>query len=369
MKKNCLYTINPWNGNLFKKGGDLSSTNFFGISKADNPFSKYNIYGGIGQMANTDIGKGVLSGLSGAVSTGAQNLISGGLNSGAGSAVGNLGRGVGSLVSQVNPLLGTVINVGSGILGGGINALVGTKTDQKALARANEALSSLTNFTSNADNFDDVRTHGTFANIGNVYKGGLFKKGWASDQNQELKDALADAYAFADRNTANNIYNIAHDQINDYLANYSAFGGPLGMAVAQPYTGLGAVGIMQQDKYISAINNRTDALAKNNNTTGSFGATANRFADGGGIHIKPSHRGLFTEKANRAGMGVQAYASHVLANREDYPTSTIRQANFARNSKSWGKHAFGGYLQGEVYDLSEEEIRNLIAQGYEIEYV
>lgn len=375
MKKNCLYTINPWNGNLFDIGGlvdtsatltipktnfytsfghqtprdYLSSTNLLGISKAENPFSKFNISGGIGQMAKTGIGSGLLSGLSGAVSTGAQKLISGGLNSGAGNAVGNLGRGVGSLVSQVNPLLGTVINVGSGILGGGINALVGTKTDQKALARANEALSSLTNFTSNANNFDDVRTHGTFANIGNVYKGGLLKKGWASNQNQELKDAITDAYAFADRSTDNNIYNIAHDQINDYLANYSAFGGPLGMAVAQPYTGLGAVGIMQQDKYISAINNRTDALAKNNNTTGSFGAIANRFADGGGIHIKPSHRGLFTEKADRAGMGVQAYASHVLANKEDYPTSTIRQANFAKNASGW-KHDAGGELGAAFMD-------------------
>ena len=49
------------------------------------------------------------------------------------------------------------------------------------------------------------------------------------------------------------------------------------------------------------------------------------------IYIKPENRGKFTKKAKRAGKGVQEYARHVLANKEDYPSSTIKQANFARN--------------------------------------
>lgn len=56
-----------------------------------------------------------------------------------------------------------------------------------------------------------------------------------------------------------------------------------------------------------------------------------------GIYIKKSHKGLFTEKANRAGQGVQEFANHVLANKENYPSSTIKQANFARNAKKF-KH-------------------------------
>ena len=66
-------------------------------------------------------------------------------------------------------------------------------------------------------------------------------------------------------------------------------------------------------------------------------------SDGGDIHIKKSHEGLFTNKANSAGMGVQEYAKHVLANREDFSSTTINQANFAKNAAGW-KHDFGGNL-------------------------
>lgn len=55
------------------------------------------------------------------------------------------------------------------------------------------------------------------------------------------------------------------------------------------------------------------------------------------IHIKKSHEGLFTAKAKRAGMSVQAYAKKVMANKDRYAKSTVKQANFARNSKKF-KH-------------------------------
>jgi len=55
------------------------------------------------------------------------------------------------------------------------------------------------------------------------------------------------------------------------------------------------------------------------------------------IKIKKSREGLFTAKAKRAGMSVQAYARKVLANPDRYPTTTVKQANFARNAKKWKK--------------------------------
>lgn len=58
----------------------------------------------------------------------------------------------------------------------------------------------------------------------------------------------------------------------------------------------------------------------------------------GGIHIKKSHVGLFTEKAKRAGMGVQEYAHHVMTHSTD-PTLR-KEANFAINFG--GKHQAGG---------------------------
>lgn len=60
-------------------------------------------------------------------------------------------------------------------------------------------------------------------------------------------------------------------------------------------------------------------------------------ANKSGINIKPSREGLFTAKAKRAGMGVQAYARYVLANKGRFSAATVKQANFARNAKKWKK--------------------------------
>lgn len=56
-----------------------------------------------------------------------------------------------------------------------------------------------------------------------------------------------------------------------------------------------------------------------------------------GIHIKKSHEGLFTAKAKRAGMSVQAYANKVLKPGSGASAATRKQANFARNSKKFGR--------------------------------
>lgn len=50
---------------------------------------------------------------------------------------------------------------------------------------------------------------------------------------------------------------------------------------------------------------------------------------GGGIHIKPSHRGIFTAKAKAAGKGVQQYA-----NEKAGAGGTLgKEANFAKMAK------------------------------------
>ena len=54
-----------------------------------------------------------------------------------------------------------------------------------------------------------------------------------------------------------------------------------------------------------------------------------------GIHIKESHKGLFTAKAKRAGMGVQAYAHKVMRAPEGhYDSATRKQASFAITAKT-----------------------------------
>jgi len=88
----------------------------------------------------------------------------------------------------------------------------------------------------------------------------------------------------------------------------------------------------------------------------------------GGIHINPANKGKFTASANRAGMGVQEFARHVLANKEDYSSTQVKRANFARNAAGWKKQ-MGGMTEGQMLELDDNEIQNLISQGYGIEYL
>lgn len=67
------------------------------------------------------------------------------------------------------------------------------------------------------------------------------------------------------------------------------------------------------------------------------------FKKGGGIHINPKNKGKFTASAKRAGMSVQEFARHVLANKDKYSTTQVRRANFARNAKKF-KHKNGGVI-------------------------
>lgn len=72
-------------------------------------------------------------------------------------------------------------------------------------------------------------------------------------------------------------------------------------------------------------------------------------ANGGKINIKKKNRGKFTASANRAGMGVQEFAKHVLSNKDKYSTTMIKRANFARNAAGW-KHGEGGNLFVDIPD-------------------
>jgi hypothetical protein len=90
----------------------------------------------------------------------------------------------------------------------------------------------------------------------------------------------------------------------------------------------------------------------------------------GGIYINPANKGKFTESANRAGMGVQEFAKHVLANKEDYSAKQVRRANFARNSAGWKKQMGGaGVNMGDTLELHDDEIQKLIDMGYTVEYL
>ena len=171
--------------------------NWLGLTKADNPFSKGNLAGGIGAMAKTPIGGSLLSAGAGAIGGLAGGLIGGGLHSGAGDAIGSIGSTVGSAVGAVNPLLGAAVSVGSQILGGVTNAAFGTKVDEAKLNAVKEGTSQLNDFTSNASSFDNVQGIQSVANVQDAYEGGWFTSGDAKRKNDELKRQRQEALAFA----------------------------------------------------------------------------------------------------------------------------------------------------------------------------
>ena len=80
--------------------------------------------------------------------------------------------------------------------------------------------------------------------------------------------------------------------------------------------------------------------------------TANTYREGGSIHISPSKKGTFTAAATKHGMGVQEFASKVLAHPENYSPAMRKKANFARNASKW--HGLGGNL----YDLGGDKEGN-----------
>ena len=77
------------------------------------------------------------------------------------------------------------------------------------------------------------------------------------------------------------------------------------------------------------------------------------FSAGGSIHIDPSKKGTFTAAAKKHGMGVQEFASRVLANKENYSPAMVKKANFARNASKW--HGYGGNL----YDGTTEDTQQM----------
>ena len=223
----------------------MDSTNWLGVSKADNPFSKVNLQNAFSKESFNDSMQGLVGGVTGGGGGGASGLLGGlsggisGIGSAVGGAIGGLisngyESGVGNVMNTVGKIAsvipgpwGAAISGGLQILGGGVNALFGTKVDQKKLQAANKGTAEYNNFKSTATNFDDVKTATAQQGVQDAYSGGAFRSGWAEERNKQLHDARIAARQFASNSVLNNVNNLVSDQINDALANFSAYGGPI----------------------------------------------------------------------------------------------------------------------------------------------
>ena len=308
-KKDKLYTIKQ-SINLYPNGGDIEkNTTLLDSLTNGNGFSLKNIFSG---QNLTDIAKGGIGALGSIVGQVGGNLIDGGLSSGAGNTISSIGSTVGSAISTVNPLVGGMVSVGSGLIGGLTNRMFGSKLNQENINQVKGNISSTAN-TSFGGSADDLMSQLSGASmLGNINRSDIGKDGWFSHKAKNLTNKLR-AQAEAANTRLYNNFNQAADITNENqflqsMYNVEAFGGPL-------------------------------------------------FKEGG-IMIKKENRGKFTESANRANMGVQEYARHILANKEDYSPTLIKRANFARNFG--GRKAFGGDLNtyGGTYNGGLEYINN-----------
>ena len=308
-KKDKLYTIKQ-SINLYPNGGDIEkNTTLLDSLTNGNGFSLKNTFSG---QNLTDIAKGSIGALGSIVGQVGGNLIDGGLQSGAGNTISSIGSTVGSAISTVNPLVGGMVSVGSGLIGGLTNRMFGSKLNQENINQVKGNISSTAN-TSFGGSADDLMSQLSGASmLGNINRSDIGKDGWFSHKAKNLTNKLR-AQAEAANTRLYNNFNQAADITNENqflqsMYNVEAFGGPL-------------------------------------------------FKEGG-IMIKKENRGKFTESANRANMGVQEYARHILANKEDYSPTLIKRANFARNFG--GRKAFGGDLNtyGGTYNGGLEYIDN-----------
>lgn len=220
--------------------------------------------------------------------------ISNGLESGAGNAIGALGN----IASNIPGPWGAAVSGGLQVVGGLTNAAFGSKLNQENIDHVKDVTAQLNATTSNLGDYDAlVNNMNNGPTAFSFDKNYIGKDGWfsnkAKNEYKKLKEQMELAAARQQLSYNVNADQIAQNTRNNLQRNYIAYGGPL-------------------------------------------------FAEGGSIHINPKNKGKFTAAAKKAGMGVQEYASHVLANKDKYSSTLVKRANFARNAAHW--HDDGGFL-------------------------
>ena len=229
-----------------------------------------------------------------------------------------------NMIPVVGPAAGALMN----IIGGFLNSNFGSYIDEAAVdamkTRIHNYASDYSSPSSNEQLLQDFSTTGGMNFITNKDINSEGSK--ATKITAELNDQISQA----NRGKISHMIAAANALDSDYdrnmRANFSAFGGPI----------TGAIDYSNMMNYTTLKKKQIDRNLQ--------------YAEGGGIYIKPSKRGTFTAAATKHGMGVQEFASRVLANKEDYSPAMVKKANFARNAAKW--HAFGGDLMtnGATWD-------------------
>lgn len=342
-KSSRPFTYNP---HYYSWGGDFKAA-MDGIGAFDlkSTFSG----GNVAKMLK----EGLASSIGSAVGNIAGGAIGGGLESGASSAISNIGGTIGGAVSAVNPVLGGIISAGTGVIGGLTNRMFGSKLNKEKITEvegSNKAMNTVMVDSSSADSIEGQWANQDFG--ADFSKSDIGKDGWFSNKAKKKYKALKKQQDIA-RNRALTSYENAADAADiqsdlNAMANFAAFGGPLGMWGGY---GSGAIGyeLAKENLGIKALS----AANKGRLTSlpNSFESPElNTFAEGGKIHIKPENRGKFTKYC-----GGKVTSECIAKGKRSSDPAVRKRATFAANARKW-HHAFGGDLNTHGADFTNGQI-------------
>lgn len=273
-------------------GNTNAMVNNFGIEASqNNPFSQYTSgsSGAVGKAAAGKVLMGAGMEIAGQIGKSDKNprgvwdaadpvhQLAGGRESAVGNSLEDAGVATFKAGAQSGNGWTMLAGAGLKVVGGLTNAAFGIKTDKERLNAINSGLDTLRNYTSNASSFDEIQGPAAMVdNTSKVYKGGWFSGKKARKKNAKLTREVAQAESWANRSVDNNIDNIASTQMDNMLANYAAFGGPLGSQ--------GAIDYNFMSDYLTAKNKAAEGKNKvgGGNIFGSLQATPfSSFALGG----------------------------------------------------------------------------------------
>ena len=321
--------------------------NWFGISKENNSFSKQNIKGTMGGIAgaalSTPQGDKLLDDLDPVY------RLAGGRESTIGNGLSATGKGLFKAGASTGNGWLMLAGAGAKVLGGLTNAAFGVKYNKENIA---DVQNNIAGMKASANKFANVTSNEGLMNAWQDFNSGydfsrgyIGKNGWfnhkASKKANSLRAAQQNTYDIAMRSLMESTKKV--DAANDdrVMRKFAALGGPLNI----DNDNMGAIEYGFMSDYLNMKNKQTNS--KNNILNTYLGTPSfNSFADGGGIHIDKNKEGTFTAAATKHHMGVQEFASHVLAHPENYSPAMRKKANFARNAAHW--HSYGGLLNDDT---------------------
>lgn len=264
------------------------------------------------------------------------HYLAGGRESAVGNAMGD--AGVSLFKSGAQSGNGSMMIAGAALKGIGslTNAAFGTAVDKERLTAMNAGIDSLNAFNSNASSFDDVK--GPNAIVDNT--NGMYKDGWftnsAAKKQRAMHDKVVAAESRANRSVENNIDNISDNQMDTMLANYAAYGGPLGRTVNPADYDFISDYLLTRSK----INrNNKYALGGDIQSNGGDYTTGLAHIDAGGSHEENPYDGvqvgISTENGNPnlVEEGETIFDDYVFSNRIEVDDTTKEKFHIAKKRK------------------------------------